>query len=120
MSDAAFPFRIDARGRTAESGRDRHIRELIEQVIFTSPGERVNRPDLGSGILQLVFAGSDPTLAAALETALHATLDQWLGELIEVSTVEVRAIDSTLTVDIAYLLRDTGEARVASFTRAAG
>lgn len=120
MSDAAFPFRIDARGRTAASDRDRHVRDLIEQLVFTSPGERVNRPDFGSGILQLVFAGSDPALAAALETALHATLDQWLGDIIEVSAVEVQAADATLTVEIAYLLRDTGEARVARFRRAAG
>ena len=53
--DLDFPYHFDGRGRTATTGRDDHIRDLIEQVLFTAPGERVMRPDFGSGLLALVF-----------------------------------------------------------------
>ena len=62
-----FPFHFDGRGRTAATGDDDHVRDMIEQLLFTSPGERVNRPDFGSGLLQLVFAPNSPELAAALQ-----------------------------------------------------
>jgi hypothetical protein len=117
MSDAAFPYRVDARGRTALSGQDAHIREMIEQLLFTTPGERVNRPDLGSGILELVFAGNDPTLAAAVQAMLHATIDQWLGDLVEVREVAARAVESTLEVEISWIVRRTGEAASGLFRR---
>ena len=59
---------------------------MIEQMLFTNPGERVNRPDFGSGLMQLVFAPNSPELAAALEFTLQAALDRWLGDVIEVAT----------------------------------
>ena len=55
-----FPFHSDSRGRTATTDDDDHIRDMIEQFLFTNPGERVNRPDFGSGLLQLVFAPNSP------------------------------------------------------------
>ena len=60
-----FPFHFDDRGRTATTTLDDHVRDLIEQLLFTSPGERVNRPDFGAGLLQLVFAPNSAELAAA-------------------------------------------------------
>ena len=63
--NTVFPYQFDARGRTAEADDERHIRDLIEQLLFTAPGERVNRPTFGSGLLQLVFAPNSPELAAA-------------------------------------------------------
>ena len=55
-----FPFHFDARGRTATPPTTDHIRDMIEQLLFTAPGERVNRPDFGSGLLQMVFAPNSP------------------------------------------------------------
>ena len=112
-----FPFHFDNRGRTASTDDDGHIRDMIEQLIFTNPGERVNRPDFGSGLLQMVFAPNSPELAAALQFTLQAALDRWLGDLIDVQKLEVSSEDSTLTVDIGYLIRRSGEARFETFSK---
>ena len=112
-----FPYHIDHRGRTAFTDEDEHIRDLIEQVLFTSPGERVNRPDFGSGLLQLVFAPNSDTLAAATQVTVHGALQQWLGDLILVEAVEVDNEDSTLRVTVRYLVRRTQLQQVEQFSR---
>ena len=113
-----FPFHIDGRGQTARTDDDAHIRDMIEQVLFTSPGERVNRPTFGSGLLQLVFAPNSDELAAATQLQVHGALQQWLGDLIEVENVEVENIESTLRVVVAYVVRRTQQQRLAEFARA--
>ena len=113
-----FPFHVDrSHGRTAETGEDEHIRDLIEQVLFTSPGERVNRPDFGSGLLQLVFAPNSPELAAALQFTVQAALQRWLGDVIHVQALEVLSYDSTLRVTLQYVVLRSGETRVDTFER---
>ena len=115
----AFPLAIDARGRTAEAAWDAHVLQMIEQLLFTSPGERVNRPDFGSGLLQLVFAPASPELASALQFGMQASLQQWLGDVVDVRELEVTVEDATLRVDLRYLLRATGEERSATLTNGA-
>lgn len=115
----AFPWHFDNRGRTAEADDDAHVRDMIEQLLFTSPGERVNRPDFGSGLLQMVFAPNSPELAAALQFTLQAALQRWLGDVIDVGTLAVSSDDATLRVDLSYTVRATGVARNDSFTRSA-
>ena len=110
-----FPFHFDGRGRTALTGRNKHIRNMIEQFLFTSPGERVNRPDFGSGLLQMIFAPNSPELAAALEHTVQAGLQLWLGDLIEVHHLEVTSQDSSLRVAVQYRVRDTSEVQTALF-----
>jgi uncharacterized protein len=117
MIQIDFPFHFDGRGRTALTGTDDHIRDMIEQLLFTSPGERVNRPDFGSGLLQLVFAPNSPELAAALQFTVQAALQRWLGDLIEVQALEVVSVDSTLRVAVQYTVRRSGETRVETFER---
>lgn len=112
-----FPFHIDRGGRTAITGDGDHLRDLIEQVLFTTPGERVNRPELGSGLLQLVFAPNSDELAATLQFTVQASLQQWLGDRIEVGSVEVTNQDSTLRVSVRYRPLRSSEERVAEFTR---
>ena len=92
-----YPFHFDSRGRTAATDDSDHVRDMIEQLLFTSPGERVNRPDFGSGLLQMVFAPNSPELAAALQFTLQAALQRWLGDVIEVRALEVSSEDSRLT-----------------------
>jgi len=112
-----FPLALDGRGRTAEVGDEAHVRDLIEQLLLTAPGERVNRPDFGSGVLQLVFAPNADALAAATRLAVEASLQQWLGDLIEVSDIQVESSDASLRIRIEYVLRRTGETRVAEVAR---
>jgi phage baseplate assembly protein W len=110
-----FPFHFDDRGRTAETGRDDHIRDMIEQLLLTAPGERVNRPTFGSGLLQIVFAPNSPELASALQFSAQAALLQWLGDIIDVHNVIVSAEDSTLRVEVSYVVRSTDETRTDTF-----
>ena len=112
-----FPFHLDGRGRTAAADSEDHIRDLIEQVLFTTPGERVNRPTFGSGLLQLLFAPNSDELATATQLLVQGALQQWLGDRIEIQTVEVASEDAVLRVAVAYVSRRTQERRVAQFER---
>ena len=116
--DIDFPYHFDSRGRTAQVDRDNHVRDMIEQLIFTNPGERVNRPDFGSGLLQLVFAPNNPELAATVQFTLQAALQRSLGDVIEVKDLEVTSVDATLRISLSYVVRSSGEERSATFTRA--
>jgi phage baseplate assembly protein W len=113
-----FPFRSNSRGRTADADDDKHVRNLIEQVLFTAPGERVNRPSFGSGLMQLVFAPNSDALAAATQVTVQGALQQWLGDLVQIETVDVRHDDAMLNVTVQYLLLRTQQRRVAEFGRA--
>lgn len=117
MINLDFPFHFDSRGRTALADQNKHIRDMIEQLIFTNPGERVNRPDFGSGVLQLIFAPNSPELAATVQFTMQAALQRWLGDLIEVRSLEVTAVDSTLTIELVYAIHRTGEIQAAAFSR---
>src|SRR5664279_820312 len=97
-----FTYQFDNLGRTAETDDNTHIRDMIEQVLFTSPGERVNRPDFGSGLLQLVFQPNSNELATTTQFLVQGALKQWLGELIDVNDVEVINEDSVLQVTVVY------------------
>jgi phage baseplate assembly protein W len=108
--DIDFPFHIDPRGQTASTGEADHVRDMLEQLLLTNPGERVNRPDFGSGLMNLVFAPNSPELAAALEFSVQAAIQQWLGDVVDVRDLTVEAQDSTLRIQLAYVLRRTGEA----------
>ena len=97
-----FPLTVDGRGRIAVTDADDHVRDLIAQVLFTDPGERVNRPDFGSGIRQLVFMPNSEPLAIATEFAIKGALQRWLGDVIRPESVEVTAEDATLRVTVTY------------------
>jgi phage baseplate assembly protein W len=105
MSRIDFPFQFDGRGRTGQSSEDEYIRELIEQVLLTAPGERVMRPDFGSGVRQLLFGAASPEIATAAQYLVQGSLQQWLADLITVEAVEVEARGSALLVNVQYVVR---------------
>jgi phage baseplate assembly protein W len=109
------PLHFDTRGRTAATTDDDHVRDMIEELLFTNPGERVNRPDFGSGLLQLVFAPNSAELAAALQYTVQASLQRWLSDVIDLQALEVDAQDSTLRVVVQYAIHRTGQLRVDTF-----
>ena len=110
-----YPFHFDGRGRTATTDDNDHIRDMIEQLLFTNPGERVNRPDFGSGLMQLIFAPNSPELAAALQFTMQAALQTYLGDLIDLKVLEVYAQEATLSVVVKYVVRRTQEERTETF-----
>ncbi|AUY53150.1 GPW/gp25 family protein [Streptomyces sp. CB01881] len=116
--DVAFPFRFDERGRTAgPADYDRHVRDLLEQLLFTAPGERVNRPDFGCGLNQLLFGPNSPELAATVEYTARAAVQRWLGDVLDLVELRATAVESVLTVEVRYVVRRTRQAAEARFAR---
>ena len=110
-----YPFHFDGRGRTAATDDNDHIRDMIEQFLFTHPGERVNRPDFGAGLLKLVFSPNSPEIAAALQFTIQAGLQRWLGDLILVQKVVVTSEDASLSVLVQYVVKSTGAQQSQTF-----
>lgn len=106
-----FPVRFDGRGRTALVDDESYLRGLVELVLFTTPGERVNRPDFGSGIHALVFEPAGDTLSQSTQALVQGALQQWLGHLILVDRVEITVVEGRLDVAVDYRpVRTTGSA----------
>ena len=112
-----YPFRFDGRGRTAPAPDSAHITQMIEQLIFSNPGERVNRPDFGSGLMQLLFGANSPELAATVQFTLQAALQRWLGDIIDINGLEVQAVESVLSVVVKYTVRQTQQQNTVTLTR---
>ncbi len=110
-----FPFHIDQRGQTATTNRADHVNDMIRQYLFTIPGERVNRPDFGAGLLRDIFEPMDQETAAVIEHTVRSGLEQWLGELIDVESLQVIAQDSKLYVELVYRIRQSDSSRTAVF-----
>jgi len=113
-----FPFHVDGRGRSAETFDDDHIRDMIFQVLFTNPGERVNRPDFGCGVKQLVFMPNSDALATATQFLVQGSLQRWLDPVIQVDSVDVEAEEAELRVTVVYTKRTGGGPRRDVFTPA--
>jgi phage baseplate assembly protein W len=102
------PFHLDGRGRAATTGAEDHVRDMIYQVLFTNPGERVNRPDFGCGLRQLVFMPNSDVLAATTQFLVQGALQRWLEDVIQVEQVRVTFKEERLVVEVVYVRRDTG------------
>ena len=109
-----FPYQFDGSGRTQDPLAD-YVRQLVEQVLFTTPGERVNLPDFGSGLLQLPFAPNSPEMAAATQFSVQGALQKWLSGYIKVQSVVATADEGTLTVTVTYAPLSTGVSQVQTF-----
>ena len=117
MTNIHFPFKVDGRGRAATSETDAHVLQMIEQLLFTSPGERVNRPDFGAGVMQLVFAPNSTELATATEYLVQSALQRFLGEVIQPEAIRVESDEASLTITARYLVRRTQERREVTLSR---
>jgi len=112
-----YPFHFDNRKRTAQTTEDDHIRDMIEEVLFTVPGERVNRPDFGCGLMQLIFAPGSDELAGATQFLVHGALQKWLGDRIRVESVVVESQEATLNITVQYVVLQIQTRRIAQFSR---
>jgi uncharacterized protein len=121
--DASYldhPFHFNAKGRTAATGVDDHVRDMVFQVLFTSPGERVNRPDFGCGLLQLVFMPNSDAMATTTQFMVQGSLQRWLADVISVERVLVNSDEERLVVDVEYVRLDDGQRRQDRFTSPSG
>jgi phage baseplate assembly protein W len=115
-----FPYQFDGRGRTEEAVLQDYVRQLVEQVLFTSPGERVNLPDFGSGLLQLPFAPNSVEMAAATQFAVQGALQKWLSNYVKVQSVVALVQEAVLTVTVTYSLLNTDVTQVQTFVSGTG
>jgi phage baseplate assembly protein W len=120
MMDLAFPYRFDSSGRTAQTSTASHIRDMIEQLLFTSPGERVNRPTFGTGTAQLVFDPNSDVLAAAQQQIIQASLQQWLPDVIRVQSVSVTTEDAALLITVQYTIIQSQQQQTQQFVYGGG
>jgi len=109
--EVAFPFYVDSQGLIAGATYDLHVRQMIKQLIFTSTGERVNRPDFGCGLDRLVFAAAGDEMITVTQSMVQSELQRWLGDIIRVIAVDVQLRESTLTVTIDFQILQTGQVR---------
>jgi uncharacterized protein len=101
-----FPFHVGPSGTIVpDPDDDTDLRGRIVQVLFTAPGERINQPEFGCGLLNLVFDPNNTIMAAATEFTVGQALTRWLGDELVVGGVDVQAQDEALTVEVAYTRR---------------
>ncbi len=117
--NVAYPLSIDRSGRTASAADDAHVEQMIEQLLFTAPGERVMRPTFGCGLRQLLFEPNSELLASTTQLLVQSSLQQWLGNVIDVIGVDIIAEDSTLSVTVSYAVRKSGDQRTVTFLKTA-
>ncbi len=115
-----YPFDLDGSGRVARTDSDDHVRDMIYQLLFTSPGERVELPDFGCGLLQMVFRPNSEALAAATQLLIQGALQQWLGDVIAIQQLDVTCADERLQINLVYVRRDTGQQVQATFVSPSG
>jgi len=108
-----YPFAIDGGlGQLAvETNYDVHVEHLIKQVLFTNPGERINRPDFGCGIRRMIFAPNSTESASLAQVTIYQALESWLANVIKVDQVDVKAQEEILTINISYWLKARNERR---------
>jgi phage baseplate assembly protein W len=109
-----YPVAVDASlGRfRKETDYAAYVVGLIKQVLLTTPGERVNRPDFGVGLRSMVFSPSSQETATLLQATVFQSLDRWLGNLIKVEQVNASFENGRLDVVIAYTLKARGDQQV--------
>jgi len=112
-----FPFQLGDLGTPRSAGHAQVLRQQLEQLLFTLPGERVNRPRFGCGVQRLVFGPATPESAGLAEYVIKVNVNQFMGEVIRLDAVKVTAEDATLFVDLLYTVIETGEERAETFRR---
>lgn len=113
----AFPLQIDRAGQTAAASDNDHVRQMIEQLLFTRLGERVMQPTLGCSLLRLAFEPNSPEVAAVIQMTVQASLQQWLGDVVRIDSLTVTSAGAVLTVNLTYVVLATGSAQQATFTQ---
>ncbi len=113
----SYPFSIDDNGRSSVTNEEQHIENLIEQVLFTSPGERINRPSFSCGLKQIIFEPNSDILAISIDTLVQSSLNLWLDHLIAIESVNVQNKDSILEVTVKYMIRKNQRTNVTTFRR---
>ncbi len=119
--DYAYPFRIDPlSGQAAQSAYGTHVDQMIRQILLTSPGERIDLPQFGCGLRQLLFAPDSDALQATAQLLVMRSLKDWLSDQISVTQVSVTPGPgddySEILIQIQYVLIETQTQQVTQIT----
>src|SRR5689334_10624656 len=109
-----FPYAVGGGGTPRTTTADDHLRDLIVQVLFTNPGERVNVPDFGVGVQRLVFVPNNETLRTSAQFLITTSLQRWLGDRITIEQVGVASdagVEHVVTIEIAYTVKATQQSQ---------
>ena len=110
-----YPYGVSGSGTPHTTPADDHLRDLILQVLFTNPGERVNLPEFGAGVQRLVFAPNNETLRTSAQFLISTNLQRWLGDRINVEQVNVSSeagVEHLVTIEIAYTVKATQQRQI--------
>jgi uncharacterized protein len=113
----SFPFNYNIYGHVEDAGIDKHIRDMMEQILFTIPGERVNRPDFGCGVQNMVFGSTLPEVMSVKQTGIQSQLQRYLGHLIKLQEVKVTTEESRVDILIRYIVYADQSEHTKVFTR---
>src|SRR5262245_49202814 len=105
-----YPYEVSGSGIPNTTPADDHLRDLILQVLFTNPGERVNLPEFGAGVQRLVFAPNNETLRTSAQFLISTNLQRWLEDRINVEQVNVSSeagFEHLVTIEIIYIVKAT-------------
>lgn len=114
-----YPFHAGNKGRIATADADKHLRDGIEQILFTNPGERVNLPEFGCGLRNFIFEGNNEIIAATLQFTVIQNLERWMGDFIIVNKVTVKNMEETLHIEVIFTKKETQERKRVEFTERA-
>jgi uncharacterized protein len=78
------------------------VRAMLEQILFTMPGERVNRPTFGVGVQQYVFEPLTPMLSERIRVALDENVYEHLGREVRIDGVSVEREEEKLLVRVTF------------------
>ncbi len=120
MSYLDLSYRVDGSGRTATTGdRARRVRNLLEAVLFTAPGERVMRPDFGSGVPEMLFDANSEALETAADFLIRAAVQRYLSDVLVLSELTVNRNEGELHITVVYTLVGEDEQQTETFSRGA-
>jgi len=105
-----YPYGVSGRGGPNTTDPASHLEQLILQVLFTNPGERVNLPQFGAGVQRLLFSPNSDALRTSTQFVISTNLNQWLGDRITVEQVNVTSepgFEEEVTIEIVYVVRQT-------------
>lgn len=104
----ASPLGADALGAVRLASAADDIRQAIRIILETTPGERVMRPDFGSGLHALVFEPMTATLDALVRHRVEEALVTWEPRIDSITVAVTRdAPNGRLLIEIAYRVRAT-------------
>jgi phage baseplate assembly protein W len=109
----SYPFRIGPNGRPVQvTSIEEHIRDELEQLLLTSPGERLFLPEFGVGLQKLSFGNLNESNLALAKTVFTEKLAKWLGNRIIPDELELEVVNDKINLKLRYRIRETNDSRV--------